>query len=199
MYSVPDLKSLLSEPPAMAQLPGQADNRLSDDSRVFLACWNRWRGTRLLPRRADMDITSIARLMPRILLLEISGPDRMVFRLAGTEIEQHLGRRLQGHDYLAMVAPDRQPRRAMLMWRIVNQPCAAMNTYRITEPNGEQRQIQICGAPILADEPDAPIQWLAVVSNLRRLGWGEAGSAFDPSATRLHLIDIGAGLPQLGS
>lgn len=198
IYGFEQLHDMLARPMAKIVTARNEHVQLSDDSRQFLAAWNRWRGDRLLPRRADMDLTSIARLMPRVVLLEISGPERMTFRLAGGEVEQYLGRRLQGHDYLAMAAPDRQQRRATLMWRIVNQPCAAVNVYRASDPDGAPRLIQFCGAPILADEPGAPIQLLAVASNLRRLGWGEGNMPYEPNATGLCFIDIGAGLPAIG-
>lgn len=198
IYGFERLQDVLSRPTATIVTANNERVELSEDSRLFLAAWNRWRGGKMLPCRSDMDITTIARLMPRVVLLEISGPERMIFRLAGGEIEQYLGQRLQGRDYVAMAEPDHQARRARMMWRMMSQPCAAVNVYRFADPDGSRRLIQVCGAPILADEPGAPIQLLAVASNLRRLGWGEGSIPHDPSATGLCFIDIGAGLPQLG-
>ncbi|MFN4164632.1 MAG: PAS domain-containing protein [Ferrovibrio sp.] len=197
IYGFEQLHELLARPTTGFVTARNEQIQLSDDSRLFLTAWNHWRGDRLLPRRADMDITMIARLMPRVVLLEISGPERMIFRLAGGEVEQYLGQRLQGRDYVAMAESSRQERRARLMWHVVNQPCAAVNVYRASDPDGTSRLIQFCGAPVLADEPGAPVQLLAVASNLRRLGWGESGVPYDPNAAGLCLIDIGAGGPDL--
>jgi hypothetical protein len=199
IYGFEQLHDLLARPTTGIVTACNEQVQLSDDSRLFLTAWNRWRGERLLPRRADMDITMIARLMPRVVLLEIFNAERMVFRLAGGEVEQYLGQRLQGRDYVTMVEPDQQERRGRLMWHVVNQPCAAVNIYRASDPDGTSRLIQFCGAPILADEAGAPVQLLAVASNLRRLGWGEGGVPYEPSAAGLCLIDIGAGRPEVGS
>lgn len=195
IYSFERLQDVLSQPTAEIVTARNEHVQLSDDSRQFLTAWNRWRGDRLLPRRADMDITMIARLMPRVVLLEALDSQRVIFRLAGGEIEQYLGQRLQGRDYVTMGEPGQRSRRAELMWRIVSQPCAAVNVYRVADPDGSRRLIQFCGAPILPDEADAPIQLLAVASNLRRLGWGEGSMPYDPNAAGLCFIDIGAGLP----
>lgn len=199
IYGFEELHDLLARPTTGFVTARNGQVQLSDDSRFFLAAWNRWRGERLLPQRADMDITMIARLMPRVVLLEIFSAERMIFRLAGGEVEQYLGQRLQGRDYVAMAEAGQQERRGRMMWHVVSQPCAGVNIYRASDPDGTSRLIQFCGAPIMPDEPGAPVQLLAVASNLRRLGWGEGGVPYEPSAAGLCLIDIGAGTPDVGS
>src|SRR3546814_12750200 len=74
--------------------------------------------------RADMDLVSISRLMPRLAVIDVKAPDNALFRLAGTEIEHHFGERLTGRSYIRMVPAERQQRRGELLWRIATQPCA---------------------------------------------------------------------------
>ena len=84
---------------------------MSGDSRHLLAAWKRWRGEHLLPHRRDMDLVSIARLMPRLVLLDVFSPQRMIFRLAGTEIESIAGMRLTGRDHILLAQPDQRASR----------------------------------------------------------------------------------------
>lgn len=175
---------------------GGDENALSADSHQFLAAWKTWRREYLVPRRRDMDIVSIARLMPQLVLLDVFDAARTAFRLAGNDIEQLLGARLLGRDYLDMVAPELRACRGALLWQAVTRPVGLTAFYAVQLANGRRHDIQICAAPIQPDEPDAPMQLLAVASNLPHLYRGET-VALTVTGFRLHLMDLGAGLPVL--
>jgi len=174
-----------------------AEAQLSADSRQFLAAWKTWRGDRLLPQRRDMDLVSIARLMPKLALLEAFGPQRMVFRLAGSDIETLVGMRLMGRDHIALAAPDQRAQRSRFLWAAATQPCAAVSFHQYPQlAEGRGHQSEILTLPILPDEAGAPIQLLSLASHLPVLENG--------TTTRLPLerigatqlfIDIGAGIP----
>lgn len=53
--------------------------------------WQARRGPRFAPRRVDIDPTDIPRLLPHLLLVDISADGRPRFRLVGTEVERHFG------------------------------------------------------------------------------------------------------------
>ncbi len=59
--------------------------------------WQRLRGTRSMPARCDIDATEIWLLLPSIHVSEWhENPDRVRYRVAGTEIVASIGREISG-------------------------------------------------------------------------------------------------------
>lgn len=172
-----------------------ADDMMSTDSRKLYEAWQGWRGDRLLPHRADMDLVSISRLMPRLAVIDVKAPDSALFRLAGTEIEQHFGERLTGRSYIRMVSPDRQQQRGELLWRIATQPCAVLQHVACDWQSGHHGVTEIFGVPVLPDRDGEPVQMLGVVSRLPPLVWDAKDHITAMRSVTLRFVDIGAGLP----
>jgi hypothetical protein len=60
--------------------------------------WQNLRGTRSMPARSDIDPLEIWSLLPYIHISEWhTDPDRVRYRLAGTEIVASIGREISGH------------------------------------------------------------------------------------------------------
>jgi hypothetical protein len=77
----------------MELLPHIADERLRD---LYLY-WNRLRGDRFAPARAEIDPADIPRLLPHLLLSElVEDGRRLRYRLVGTEVERNFGRSMTG-------------------------------------------------------------------------------------------------------
>src|SRR3546814_18920611 len=70
---VPILQAPTPAPGRDAPGTAPANDMLSADSRKLFEAWQGWRGDRLLPRRADMDLVSISRLMPRLAVIDEIG------------------------------------------------------------------------------------------------------------------------------
>jgi hypothetical protein len=61
------------------------------------AYWTAKRGARFAPSRAEIDPVEIPRLLPHLMLVDIvDGGARLLYRLAGTEIESRFGCRMGG-------------------------------------------------------------------------------------------------------
>lgn len=173
-------------------------NALTADSRQLLEAWRAWRGDRLQPQRRDMDLVSVARLMPQLLLLDVYSSRQSKFRLAGNDVEQLLGFRLMGRDYLSLLSDDLRACRGEMLWQSVTRPFGMVGFYNVRLPDGSHRDLQVCSVPLQPDSADQPVQLLAVASNLPRLYRGEA-IRLVPTGYRLHLLDLGAGLPDIRS
>lgn len=190
---------------APAQMPPQEPLRLplgpasshafSAETRHFFAAWQAWRGDALLPRRSQVDLVSICKLMSQLSVLEVGGPDRAVFRLAGTEVESQFGMRLTGRSFIKLAQPDQQARRGELVWRLVAQPCAVVSRFVFDRRSGRHDEAEIAAAPVLPDQAGAPVQIFAVLSRLPRQYWGVVDPVFHNSSRNLQFLDIGAGLP----
>ena len=65
--------------------------------RKALAYWQRKRGERNMPRRADIDPIEMPDLLPYIRLVDVEAPGQYRYRVVGTEVEQmHGGLKFNG-------------------------------------------------------------------------------------------------------
>lgn len=182
--------------PPQPRPSGNAETDLSPESLHLLAAWKSWRGERLLPRRRDMNLVSIARLMPALSLLEVSGPQRAVFRLAGSDIERLVGQRLTGRNFVTLAEPGLQAARGAMLWAAATQPCGIAGLQAISQSDGSLHRIQQFALPILPDLDGAPVQLLVVTSRLPDLSRGVTST--DPLHLRgefRQFIELGGGLP----
>lgn len=189
--------TLPNQPATIGNSP--PEDILSPDSRLLFAVWQGWRGDRLLPCRSDVDLAPLGKLMPRLALIEARSASDIVFRLAGTEIEQQYGRRLTGESYVTMVPPAEQQSRGTLLWRIAQQPCSCVQHAVFRWQSGQRSTLEIFGLPIRPDRDGEPLQFIAVISQLTPAGWKPVWGQTDPviamDSKTLRFIDIGAGLP----
>ncbi len=75
---------------------------------AFLDYWNRKRGDRMMPARADIDPTEIPKLLPHIMITDvIDGGARFRYRLFGTALVEGYGRDATGRYVDEMLAPER--------------------------------------------------------------------------------------------
>lgn len=78
----------------------------SDKVRRLLGYWDGIRGARHMPRRQDIDPTMIWTLLKNISLAEWHGePDRLFYRIAGTEVVAALGAEIGGK-WVAEIYPN---------------------------------------------------------------------------------------------
>lgn len=185
--------------PAGPRAESDALEGMAAESQKFFAAWKSWRGDQILPRRHQVQLTSIARLMPLLAVLEVRGPDRATFRLAGDDIEQAFGMRLTGRSFIKLADIDQQERRGELLWRQVSQPCAAIARHDLEYRSGRRETVEIASAPVLPDIEGAPVQIFAVISRIQKhagFGASDAKDAIIRNFGRnLRFLDIGAGIP----
>lgn len=63
----------------------------------LLGYWNKCRGARAVPARADIDVTEVPVLLPYIFIIDVfDGPRDFRFRVAGTHIRDALGEEITG-------------------------------------------------------------------------------------------------------
>jgi hypothetical protein len=73
------------------------ETRLGDERlRGLYRYWRLVRGRRFAPGRADIDPRDIPALVPVLALIDVAGPGRFRFRLAGDEVTAQFGRGLIG-------------------------------------------------------------------------------------------------------
>jgi hypothetical protein len=68
--------------------------------------WNRLRGSRLAPRRFEIEPVNIGDALPDTFILERSSAGAFPYRLAGTRLCERFKREFRGHDFLAAWSAD---------------------------------------------------------------------------------------------
>ena len=69
-------------------------------NQILYAYWNELRGTRMAPRRFEIEPSGMAGILAETFILERASSHRAPFRLAGTRICESFGRELRGVDFL---------------------------------------------------------------------------------------------------
>lgn len=71
-------------------------------TRDLYGYWNRQRGARTAPERADIDPTAIPRVLADTFLLGLDAAGELCFRLAGTRVCALFCREIKGEDFVAL-------------------------------------------------------------------------------------------------
>jgi hypothetical protein len=75
----------------------QIEDCRSEKVRALHTYWNKLRGTRLMPRREEVDATEIWPLLKNVFMNEWHrDPDRLYYRIAGTELVAAMGFEVRG-------------------------------------------------------------------------------------------------------
>jgi hypothetical protein len=166
-------------------------------NKEFVAAWLRWRGEKLLPRRADVDLGSIRRLLGSVILFELRTPDTVMVKVAGTQLREHYGFELTGTNYVELAPQAQRPTRQYRMWQSVSRPCGSRLVREHRVQTGRVTLAEVVSVPLDGDRPAAPRMLLAHVRpyTVRY----ESGQPADEStfviAGEFTFLDIGAGVP----
>jgi hypothetical protein len=96
------------------------DECRSEKVRRLLDYWHQIRGERKMPRREDVDPTQIWPLLKNTMMTEWhSDPDRLFYRIGGTEVVASLGFELRGK-WVSEIYPDPEDvARTLRLYRLV--------------------------------------------------------------------------------
>jgi hypothetical protein len=120
--------------------------------RALYDYWNKVRGTRKMPSRADIDPVEIPKLLPYILLWNATPGGGYTIRLVGEEVQRFFGRNATGE----AAGSDMTPRSAELMIGILD----AVATERVPKfregkahwhQDKAYRDYEACFLPLSAD------------------------------------------------
>ena len=171
--------------------------RVMPETMRFVEAWSRWRGSRLLPRRSDMRLADIKRLLPLVVLLESRSPTNVVFRVAGSRMRDYLGVDLSGCNYIELAPESFRPIRIWRVQQQLSRPCGALFIYPHRFPSGAVAPAETISLPVDDGRPGKPPMLLSLVTPL-------TSRIEDPPpdgkrevffATEFAFVDLGAGIP----
>ncbi len=93
-------------------------------SRTIFEYWDKLRGSRLAPERADIDPNAIRAILAETFIIEIDDVAGHPFRLAGTAICGLFGRELKGAAMVGLFAPRQRDAVRDLFTRAAGDSCA---------------------------------------------------------------------------
>lgn len=168
----------------------------SAENRRLLEAWCRWRGDRLLPRRADMDLGDIKPLLPMVTLQAWHSRLDVRFTVVGTRVREMIGAELTGANYIDLAPPEHREIRAARIEAMVTRPCGSLFTYHHRFANGLLALAETLSFPIEADRPGRP-RMILTYSAAATPRYAPPADPKRPLAVMedYAFVDIGAGLP----
>lgn len=166
--------------------------------RAFASAWDGWRGGQMVPSRADMRIDQISGLLPMLTIVELSAPETIAIRLAGTAIADATGLELTGKNYLELASPNVRPYRHARAKRVAHHPCGALlHNVRDSVDDDRKIQLEMLTLPVRPSDADGPMQLvtLAVPVASEHLMREHFSAEIGKAADSFTFIDIGAGIP----
>lgn len=162
--------------------------------------WTYWHGlprTGLLPNRSALDPVDIKPLLPNMMVFDLSRPEEVRFRLAGTEIAERYGFDPTGKDFLDFLDQETREQSRQMLHLAVRHPFGIHSALRSRHRSGLLADIEALSFPFMTGD-DGPPQLVTVSVRIRepaRLD-DRPDSLNRVEATGTTFIDLGAGLPE---
>jgi hypothetical protein len=181
---------MVASPAFLSQITEQVN-------REFAAAWLHWRGDRLLPRRADVDLNAIRRMLPLVLLIEYHSPAEARVKVAGSRLRDYIGYELTGANYIDLAPLEDRPIRRYRSWEVAMRPCGSRLLYDHRVQSGRIMRSEVVSLPLDPDLPGGPRMTIANIVPLT-----SRNELLEPPVDRdvvvaeeYAFLDIGAGVP----
>ena len=152
ILKLPVRKARAAEAPAAPQAAPQAAKPAPSVIDQALAYWQRIRGSRAMPARADFSPADIPKLLPYVILMDVlRDPLDFRYRVVGTEIDRICARNYKGMKFSEL--PDKRDPNPI--WRHHREAVEARAPVRrelsYVGPDGDVRRIEHCLMPLSSD------------------------------------------------
>jgi hypothetical protein len=84
-----------------------------------------------------------------MMVLEVLAADEIIIRLAGSKLQDILGRDLKGHNFVELAAPSERERRIMSHRNRVSYPCGAKWTADVVRASGLLTSVRGLALPVI--------------------------------------------------
>lgn len=161
----------------------------------FFSVYDDARGDDLVPKRKDLDLRRLVRLLPDITILECEAPGVVTYRLMGTDVVERMGADLTGRNCLDFFKPEDRESNEKGFTIVIDVPCATFTLYDNHYTSGVISKNESLMVPLIAE--DGSMQILGYHSAQRPVDMAQRmdntiiGSTWRDGM----VIDIGNGLP----
>ncbi len=106
-----------------------------------------------LPAKSRLDVTTLARAIPHLVLCAITKPDRCIYRLAGEEVKGRIGRNPVGLNYYDFVPDERRAHAMRALNMVIDVPCAFRAELEQLYADNVVRRAEAVAFPLRSDQP----------------------------------------------
>ena len=117
-------------------------------TRDLYGYWNRRRGTRMAPERADIDPTAIPRVLADTFMLGLDNSGDLIFRLAGTRVCALFCRELKGETFSALFGRDSHGQVCDLLAAVCDEPVATVAGVTAYLGDGTSAELELLMLPL---------------------------------------------------
>lgn len=110
--------------------------------------WNRGRGDRAVPDRADIEPGAIRRVLADTFVLSVDATAGHPFRIAGTRVCAAFGRELKNEAFLNLWAADSRQEVRDLLNVVTNEAVGAVASARGTTTDGATHDVEVLVLPL---------------------------------------------------
>ncbi len=163
---------------------------------AFVAAWQQWRGTELVPRLEDVRPEILGQAINGLSVVELLSPDDAVYRLVGKLHTEVMGRELAGTHISEVTKPDEQKPRMQRLWNIANTPCGMYVQSTVVRDTGVADPLCRIIFPVRPAGPSDPMRLYGAMDR-----YGHSGSLNEQPVELISVshevqyIDIGCGVP----
>ncbi len=177
---------------ACANLLDDAPNGLA-----LLRAWNDWREPELVPALEAVRPENIGSALSGMMVLEVLAPDEIIIRLAGSRLQDILGRDLKGRNFVDLAAPSERERRITSYRNYVSYPCGAKWTADVVRASGLLTSVRGLALPVRPRLRSHPMRLYAAFDFTGDLtGFEVDPLRVIPIAHERTYIDLGFGAPE---
>lgn len=122
-------------------------------SRELFAYWQKRRGTRPAPERAEIEPGAIRHVLSDAFILALDGATGHRFRLAGTRMCALFGRELKAEAFIGLWAAASQPAISDLLGILVDEKVGTVAGVKAQNTEGEALDLELLLLPLSASRP----------------------------------------------
>ncbi len=165
--------------------------------REFLTIYEEFRGDKIAPTRADLDLRRLARMLPDITIMERSAPGSVIYRLMGTAVAERLGADLTGHNFLNYLDVTERNRIDLGVALVTQQPCGTFAIYQNAYASGLKVRAESIALPLDTGSGKPPFLNISLHSSQSMISFGQEQDASVIGTQWLDgvVIDLGWGIP----
>lgn len=151
-----------------------------------------------MPQRAGIDIADIKALLGRVILFELTGPDDIRVKVAGSQLRDHIDFEATGRSFAELTPPEQWPLRRYRMMAMALRPCGGVMITHDRQTRGDGMTLETVTLPLA---PDAPAKPPLLISNVTVIGGVleppiEKRPQIVPLVDEFRFVDLGAGVPE---
>lgn len=115
--------------------------------------WDEVRRGRIAPNRFEIEPSDISSLLADTFIIDCSGASSYRFRLAGTQICEHLGRELRGTDLLDLWGNDDRDALESLLYGVVQDASVGVARFDAIADTSRRAQFELTAMPLQHSSP----------------------------------------------